>query len=198
MKLCCGDERARWGPAACPGWARASERERASLTGGRCNPAILPDTAHQNVLTTPPAPQPGSRRHVTLVNSGDGGVLVTAGKGGRPTTFVGGYANDDILGARRGITRRLPAHRHSGNLRRPALISKINPRLIGRRLLVWALAPTTTRGWVSPKFPKPMDLRVCAAGRALDHGITCLRSHKLKVFHLVSAHVGSPLGETTG
>ena len=55
MKLCCGDERARWGPAACPGWARASERERASLTDGRCNPAILPDTAHQNVLTTPPS-----------------------------------------------------------------------------------------------------------------------------------------------
>src|SRR5215469_5779376 len=53
MKLCYGDERARWGPAACPGWARASERERASLTGGRCNPAILPDTAHQNVPTTP-------------------------------------------------------------------------------------------------------------------------------------------------
>jgi hypothetical protein len=53
MKLCCGDEYARWGPAACPGWARASERERASLTGGRCNPAILPDAAHQNVLTTP-------------------------------------------------------------------------------------------------------------------------------------------------
>src|SRR5215471_11286677 len=52
MKLCYGDERARWGPAACPGWARASDRERASLTGGRCNPAILPDTAHQNVLTT--------------------------------------------------------------------------------------------------------------------------------------------------
>src|SRR5215469_1215969 len=57
MKLCCGDERARWGPAACPGWARASERERASLTDGQCNPAILPDTAHQNVLTTPPCPQ---------------------------------------------------------------------------------------------------------------------------------------------
>src|SRR6516162_10826557 len=56
MKLCCGDERARWGPAACPGWARASERERASLTDGRCNPAILPDTADQNVLATPPAP----------------------------------------------------------------------------------------------------------------------------------------------
>src|SRR5579863_3305259 len=53
MKLYCGDERARWGPAACPGRARASERERASLTDGRCNPAIVPDAADQSVLTTP-------------------------------------------------------------------------------------------------------------------------------------------------
>src|SRR5215831_8114275 len=69
MKLCYGDERARWGPAACSGWARASERERASLTGGRCNPAILPDTAHQNVLTTPAAPRASSRYHMTPVTT---------------------------------------------------------------------------------------------------------------------------------
>src|SRR5215472_12982773 len=69
MKLCYGDERARWGPAACPGWVRASERERASLTDGRCNPAIVPDTAHQNVLTTPPAPRPSGGQHVTSVTA---------------------------------------------------------------------------------------------------------------------------------
>jgi hypothetical protein len=28
--------------------------------------------------------------------------------------------------------------------------------------------------------------------------ITCLRSHELRLFHLVSAFIGSPLGGTTG
>src|SRR5690349_1006705 len=76
MKLCCGDERARWGPAACPGWARASERERASLTDGRCNPAILPDAAHQNVPTSPMHLPGCPDRQESLVAAG---VIVTAG-----------------------------------------------------------------------------------------------------------------------
>ena len=49
-----------------------------------------------------------------------------------------------------------------------------------------------------PKFPPNRWANVFAqlVGPLITE-ITCLRSHGLKVFHLVSAHVGSPPGGTT-
>ena len=51
---------------------------------------------------------------------------------------------------------------------------------------------------ISPKFPPNRWANVFAqlVGPFITE-ITCLRSHGLKVFHLVSAHVGSPPGGTT-
>jgi hypothetical protein len=48
----------------------------------------------------------------------------------------------------------------------------------------------------NPKFPPSRWANMFAqlVGPLITE-ITCLRSHELKVFHLVSAHVGSPPGE---
>ncbi len=57
--------------------------------------------------------------------------------------------------------------------------------------------PGSLGATANPKFPPSMWTNVFAqlVGPLITE-ITCLRSHELKVFHLVSAHVGSPLGAT--
>jgi len=53
--------------------------------------------------------------------------------------------------------------------------------------------------WASPKFPQA-DW-VDAFDQVVEPLITeiaCLRSHELRLFHLVSAYIGSPSGGTTG
>jgi two-component system, OmpR family, sensor histidine kinase MprB len=62
---------------------------------------------------------------------------LTAAIGPTGTDEVGrlGMSFDTMLRARRGITRRFLAHRHPCDLRRLASMSKINLRVIGRRLL---------------------------------------------------------------
>jgi len=68
-----------------------------------------------------------------------------------------------------------------------------------RRLALPQTADCRAAWAVSPKFP-PSRL-VDAFDQVVEPlitEITCLCSHELGLFHLVSAHIGSPPGGTTG
>ncbi len=98
-----------------------------------------------------------------------------------------------------------------GNLRgvllvRATLTSRVIEELLIHRLVpglvrrLGGIAPDQAQvGAVNPKFPPSRSVGAFdQVVEPLITGFTCLRSHGLRLFHLVNAYVGSPPGGTTG